>query len=397
MEIGKIEKLKKKEFIPNLFKNSINLDLEIYKKLSGLLLLKLVDINKIDDKNYKKQYFNKKMEKELKKDYNDYLSYEKEEFENLILKYEKVFHLFQVVNMERKIFRNIVEKMLKKKFWKVENSDNLLYDKIKGVNIEVLQKRINILDNSILKLKNEKEILKKENLELHKNLKKNEGYLKKLLNVDSPSIIEKNKKRFNLIRKEKKKKLSESIISVNDYNDLKFQESFDSNSNNPIKKKKFFSSLNKFIEEDPVEKKKEKIDDEKIKNKKKRRIKNSRTSMNTSINKSMNSSIIRTRLISHKKSTNSTKNILTKTFRINKNENVESTKDKKKNGSIKSIYRRNTSSSTQLITSKITSEKIVHSFKMRNKIKNRAPKSSLKFQDYDFLSNLNIKSIRKEN
>ena len=77
--------------------------------MSGLLFKKIYKNFRIKDEKKNINYISNKLEEELKNDYSQYLFYEKEDFKDLILKYQKLFKIFLKVNEEKKKFRNLLK------------------------------------------------------------------------------------------------------------------------------------------------------------------------------------------------------------------------------------------------------------------------------------------------
>ena len=449
--------INKNNLIPNLLRKSMNLDYEIYQKLSGLYLFSF-----INKKNKFGKEINKKIESGIKKDYSEYLLHENEEFESLFFKYEKLFSFFEIINEERKIFRDIIRKMLNNKFWQLEKkNDESFYNKIKGLNIEILKKKINDLEEKVLRINIKKNMISKQNLELKSDLKKNKGYLKRLLNLDSHlsnPLKEENRKKsktkpsiknnfsefkgsINSNHNSKPKKFRSCLHNLLEKEDKSETENhnncnskpkkFRSHLNNLLEKedksetenhnncnskpKKFRSHLNNLLEKE--DKNGSKINNKKIKKKnslnknilKKNRKKNMmiiNSSNNStrfkSTKKTINNSrrfaitytsnLIEEKKFSKKKNNWSTKSItyasnLIEEKKISKKKNNWSTKNLNKKSSGKKLLRKNNSSSQ--ITSKITNKKIIN-FKMKEKNKKIVIQN---FQDYGFLSNINIRKI----
>ena len=420
--------INKNNLIPNLLRKSMNLDYEIYQKLSGLYLFSF-----INKKNKFGKEINKKIESGIKKDYSEYLLHENEEFESLFFKYEKLFSFFEIINEERKIFRDIIRKMLNNKFWQLEKkNDESFYNKIKGLNIEILKKKINDLEEKVLRINIKKNMISKQNLELKSDLKKNKGYLKRLLNLDSHlsnPLKEENRKKSKT-KPSIKNNFSEFKGSINSnhnskpkkfrsclHNLLEKEDKSETENHNNCnsKPKKFRSHLNNLLEKE--DKNGSKINNKKIKKKnslnknilKKNRKKNMmiiNSSNNStrfkSTKKTINNSrrfaitytsnLIEEKKFSKKKNNWSTKSItytsnLIEEKKISKKKNNWSTKNLNKKSSGKKLLRKNNSSSQ--ITSKITNKKIIN-FKMKEKNKKIVIQN---FQDYGFLSNINIRKI----
>ena len=182
---------------PDILNESMELDKDIYFKLSSILINKNIKIEK-----------NKTSEMSLRKttimpgitqvyEENDMIK------NNTFLNNVKSFsEIFEKVNLERKNFRNIVVSFLKNKFWKITNSKKskkFFVNKIKGINIQVQLKRINILESTIEDLKRKINIILKKNnqlqekySELRKDFDKKKEEFKNILKQDKHSDIKKS-------------------------------------------------------------------------------------------------------------------------------------------------------------------------------------------------------------
>ena len=148
-----------------IIEDSMELDTEIYVRLSGILInevlqsnpdsisssLNITEICKNFDTNDSTAEDNS-----LNKEHNK--------------KIISLVTLFDLVNKERVALRSILIKLIKKKFWKLKlnkQNSNFFINKTKGINIEVLKKRILDLESKI----KEKDIRIKENDKILDELK----------------------------------------------------------------------------------------------------------------------------------------------------------------------------------------------------------------------------------
>ena len=162
-----IQKTTEKKLNLDIFKKSYLLDREILESLSNILINGIFEKSK-NPLNSKKKIIEEKQIENFKMENKE--NFDKEEISKLIKN-------FNLVNEERKKFRLIIKKMLKKKFWLIlkseKKNENLFINKIKGINLEILKIRIEKFEKTqknLLKSNREKNI-EIENLnEIKKNL-----------------------------------------------------------------------------------------------------------------------------------------------------------------------------------------------------------------------------------
>lgn len=204
---------------PEIFEKSVNLDVEIYQKLSGILINDCLNNNitkntHFEDTRAHRQYFNK--------EFFDLNSKVNEK----ILENKKLFlTLFDSINEERIFFREILSHLLEKSFWKLnigKNNSNFFLNKIEGVKKEIILKRVEKLEKKekflrealkvknlrILELEDEKENLKNDLTEKRLNLK---NYILKKEDQDETP---KKTKRKILVNSNGKSLLLKSCVEI---------------------------------------------------------------------------------------------------------------------------------------------------------------------------------------
>ena len=167
-----------------LIQNSIKLDTKIYIKLSGILINKILEfkLDLISSPNYNfsnimKTDFNSTTEKDI----NESLTLENK-------KIKKLIEVFDQVNKERLALRESLILLIKKKFWKItenKNNSDFFVNKIKGLDLEVMKKRIEKLENlckekdSLIQEKDKIiQEIQNENFAHLERIKKQSSYLK---------------------------------------------------------------------------------------------------------------------------------------------------------------------------------------------------------------------------
>lgn len=178
----------------DIFEKSYLLDSDILFSLGSIL------INGVFEKkeNFEKKNYNFKTEK--------IENIKKEDLSNFI-------KTFNSVNDERKKFRLIIKKMLKKKFWQTiqtEKNNNFFLSKIKGINLEILKAKILKFE------KKEKIFLEKEkikNTEIE-NLKKLKEIIENKLQMSQKQLKETLMCDINSRTKTKKKTKEEKWLQT---------------------------------------------------------------------------------------------------------------------------------------------------------------------------------------
>ena len=186
---------KKKNLTKNLLENSLLLDRDILGSLANIFLSGLINFSPNSEIN----------ENDLTEKMNSFLTSKNDsidpnekidEYQKLNKKLKDVILIFEKVNRERKIFREIIMEMLKKKFWKIKKEEEceLFINRLEGLNLEILKTKINKYENekiNFTKLDNEKDLkiqkLYEINDKLTKEAQKDKDDLKKfLLNETKP-------------------------------------------------------------------------------------------------------------------------------------------------------------------------------------------------------------------
>lgn len=223
----KNEKSKNKIY-PNLFRKSMILDSKILKNLSSILMnnnLKQEDENS-DNLNFQNlENFFKKIEKINKKD-------ESKSFKNND-KIKILCKILKSINNERITFRNIVKNFLENKFYKFKESlkiQDLIFNKISGINENIKQNRIENLEKNIFLLKEKLENLQIIILEKNQNIKNLEEKLLDLNQYLKHHILKKKLHEENYFFPNLKKE-EKSIFSLN-ISDININEIKKKNSNN---------------------------------------------------------------------------------------------------------------------------------------------------------------------
>lgn len=166
----------------NIIQDSMELDTDIYIKLSGILINEV--INNIPDSvppSFKLSEIFKNFHNDSTAE-GDVINNENNKKLGVLIK------LFDTVNKERISLREILIKLIKKKFWKLKldkKNSNFYMNKFKGINIEVLKNRLENLEKKIkqkdIKLFQNDKVLKemkdKNNLHL-RTIKNQTNYLK---------------------------------------------------------------------------------------------------------------------------------------------------------------------------------------------------------------------------
>ena len=180
---------------PEIFIKSVKLDTEIYQKLSGILINDCLKTNfnkstHFEDTRAHRQYFNK-----------EFLDLNSKVPEKILENKKLFLTLFDSINEERIYYRNVLATLLEKSFWKLKigkNNSDFFLSKIEGLKKELMLKRIEKLEQNenylkeslknrnlrIKELENEKKILKNDLTE--KRLDFKNYILNREEKIDSP-------------------------------------------------------------------------------------------------------------------------------------------------------------------------------------------------------------------
>jgi hypothetical protein len=215
----------------NFLDSSLALDSDIYFKLGGILLNKNFNatfsekIKFIDDKkgnflsksNFNSSFFETKESNE--------------NFSKIKTKMTQMCDLFESVNNERVLLRKIFVELINKKFWQIsidKKNEDFFVNKIQGINLEVLKKKIDRLNQIIEEKdkkisKNAKLIikLKKENESIEQELLKSKEDIKNMMLNKKKCFLEVNDKVSN-----NNKSQMNNSLSINDSINLTASNNF---------------------------------------------------------------------------------------------------------------------------------------------------------------------------
>lgn len=201
---------KKKNLTTNLLQNSLLLDRDILASLANIFLNGILNFNQKSEIN--ENQISEKINSFLTSKNDSFDPNDNSELSKLNKKLKEVILIFEKVNRERKIFRELIMEMLKNKFWKIKEEEEcgLFINRVEGLNLEILKKKIE-------KFEKEKTLFEKLDYEKDKKIKK--------LNLINENLTNEAKKN--------KDELMGYILNENKQNNRKAQ--YQTNRGNSIK------------------------------------------------------------------------------------------------------------------------------------------------------------------